>query len=52
MEWVAQNKVKCTHKEHTLRNPLNINLNINKERQECEVGTVCVYGGISRKGES
>jgi hypothetical protein len=29
--------------------PLNIGLNINNERQDCKIGSVCVWEGISRR---
>jgi hypothetical protein len=41
MEGVEWTKVKYTHRGHTLRHPLNINLNINNENQDCKIGTVC-----------
>jgi hypothetical protein len=47
-EWT---KIKYIHRENTLRNPLNINLNINRENQDSKIGTVCVWGGDnSRRG--
>jgi hypothetical protein len=47
MEGVEQTKVKCAHSEHTLRHPLNINLKINNERQDCKIGK----GGFKWSGE-
>jgi hypothetical protein len=41
MEGVEWTKVKHTHSGHALRHPLNINLNINNEKQDCKIGTVC-----------
>jgi hypothetical protein len=35
---------------HTLRHPLNINLTISNENQDCKIGTVCT-GSTSGKGE-
>jgi hypothetical protein len=40
MERVEHSKVKYTHSRETLRNPLNIDLNINNERQDCKIDTV------------
>jgi hypothetical protein len=31
--------------------PLNINLNINNERQDCKIGTICISGDTSERGE-
>jgi hypothetical protein len=42
MEGVEQTKVKYTHSGDILGNPLNINLDINNERQDYKIGTVCV----------
>jgi hypothetical protein len=42
MAEVEPAKEKYTHTWDTLRNPLNIDLNINNERQDCKTGTVCV----------
>jgi hypothetical protein len=42
MEGVEQTNVKYTHNRDTLRNPLNVDLNINNKRQDCKIGTV--YG--------
>jgi hypothetical protein len=44
MEGVEWTMVKHTHSGDTLRNPLNINLNIKNKRQDCKIGTVCVVG--------
>jgi hypothetical protein len=44
MEGVEQTKVKYTHSEYTSRNPLNIDLEIINERQDCNidrVGSTC-----------
>jgi hypothetical protein len=41
VEWI---KIKFTHSIDTLINPLNINLNINNERQNSKIGTV--YGRV------
>jgi hypothetical protein len=41
VEWT---RVKYTHSGHTLRHPLKINLNINNEKQDCKIGTMCVDG--------
>jgi hypothetical protein len=38
VEWI---KINCTHSGLALRHPLNINLNINNEIQDCKTGTVC-----------
>jgi hypothetical protein len=48
MEGVELTKVKYTHSGDTSRNPLNINVDINNERQDCEIGTV---GEMSGRGE-
>jgi hypothetical protein len=49
MEGVEQTKVKHTHSGNALRHtPLNINLNINNENQDCKivmVGGVLMGGG-------
>jgi hypothetical protein len=41
MEGVGWTKLKYTS-GHTLRHSLNINSNINNERQDCKIGKVCV----------
>jgi hypothetical protein len=41
MEGVEWNKVKKTHSGDTSTNPLNIDLEINNERQDSKIGTVC-----------
>jgi hypothetical protein len=52
MEEVEWTNVKHTHNEDTVRHtPLNINLNINNERQDCKIGTVCVWGGYLWEGK-
>jgi hypothetical protein len=38
---VKWTKVKCAHSGHTLRNLFEINLNINNEKQDCKIDTVC-----------
>jgi hypothetical protein len=40
MERLGQTKVTYTHSRDALRNPLNIDLNINNERQDYKIGTV------------
>jgi hypothetical protein len=50
MEGVEQTKVKYTHSRDTLRKPLNIDLEINNERQACKIGTVCGGGYLWEKG--
>jgi hypothetical protein len=44
MEGVEWTKVKYTYSGDTLRNPFDINLNINNEKQDYKIGTVCVRG--------
>jgi hypothetical protein len=54
MEGVEWTKIKYTHSGHTLRCPLNINLNIKNKIQDCKTGTVCVGGvllGVRRVNE-
>jgi hypothetical protein len=55
MEGVEHTKVKYTHNGDTLRNPLNINFDINNKRQNWKVGTewggVLVRGGSVNKGD-
>jgi hypothetical protein len=55
VEGAAQTKVKCAHCGDTLRNPLNVDLDINNERQACKIGTVCVeeylWEGRVNKGD-
>jgi hypothetical protein len=48
MEGVERIKVKYTHSGYTLRHLLNINLNINNEKQDCKIGAV---GGVVVGGE-
>jgi hypothetical protein len=48
MKGVEWTKIKHTHSGCTLRHPSNINLNINNERQDCKIGTVC--GGRVKEG--
>jgi hypothetical protein len=43
--------VKWTPSGNTLRNPLNIDLNINNKRQDCKIGTVCVCDLWEGEGE-
>jgi hypothetical protein len=35
-----------------LKTPLNIDLNINNESQDCKIGTVYLWGGDFWEGES
>jgi hypothetical protein len=49
MEGVEQDK-SLTHSRDTSRNPLNIDLNIKNERQDCKIGIVC-EGSTSGRGE-
>jgi hypothetical protein len=43
-EGVEQTKVKYIHSRDTLRNPLNIDLGINNERQDCKMCTGAIGG--------
>jgi hypothetical protein len=43
MGGVEQIKIRYIHSGHSLRHPLNINLNINNENQDSKIGTV--WGG-------
>jgi hypothetical protein len=43
--------VKWTPSGNTLRNPLNIDLNINNKRQDCKIGTVCLCDLWEGEGE-
>jgi hypothetical protein len=45
--WMDQSKVKYTHSAYTMSTHLNSNLNINNEKQDCKIGTVC--GGVRRE---
>jgi hypothetical protein len=49
MERLGQTKVTYTHSRDALRNPLNIDLNINNERQDYKIGTV--WGNTCEMGE-
>jgi hypothetical protein len=52
MEGGKRTKVKYTHSGIHWETPLNINLNINNERQDCKVGIVYVcWGGTSEREE-
>jgi hypothetical protein len=47
MEMVEWAKVKYTHSIGYIVKPLNINININNERQDCKRVTECVsIGGV------
>jgi hypothetical protein len=49
MEGIEWTKIKYTHSRDT---SLNINLNINNERQDCKICTVYLYvGDTSRRRE-
>jgi hypothetical protein len=44
MKKVEWTKVKCTHSRDTWESPLNINSNINNEKQYCKIDSVCEVG--------
>jgi hypothetical protein len=46
MEGVEWTKVKYTQVGIHQETPWNIDLEINHEIQDCEIGTVCVGGGV------
>jgi hypothetical protein len=48
MEGVEQTKAKYTHSRIQQETPLNINLNINKDRQDYTIGTGYVEGTCGR----
>jgi hypothetical protein len=43
MEGIEWTKAKYTNSGDTLRNPLNINSDINNEIQVCKIGTMYVW---------
>jgi hypothetical protein len=53
MEGVEQTKVKYTSAGIHWNTPLNLNLDINNERQECKIGTVVgvLVGGRVNEGD-
>jgi hypothetical protein len=44
-------QIKYTHRRDTRETPLNIDLNINNERQDCKIGTVGGSTGGVNEGE-
>jgi hypothetical protein len=50
MEGVEQTKVKYVPSGDTLRNPCERQLKFNDKRQDCKIGTVCVWNSGGNNG--